>query len=98
MRKLAIIFAVAAAFNCVCYAQDLELTDVIREAREAALLAHSNSAAECAQNIENLKTTETAESVETVGANSCQPKPCGGEVNANEKLTVPPKFPLPKDF
>lgn len=98
MRKFAIIFAVAAAFNCVCYAQDLELTDVIREAREAALLAHSNSAAECAQKTEKTETAKTVESVGTVGANSCQTKPCGGEVNANEKLAVPPKFPLPKDF
>ena len=95
MRKLAIIFAVVAAFNCVCHAQDLELTDVIREAREAALLAHSNSASECVQNVEK---TKKVEMTENFGVNSCQIKPCGGEVNANEKLTIPSQFPLPKDF
>ena len=98
--------------NNYCIAAELELSDVIREAREAAFLMKDNTdkVAEKTtatttntqqtinenQNIVKSSSTSTMQPKSTVPTLTKQQVQTSGEKNATEKIPAKSSFPLPK--
>ncbi len=89
MGKFIIKMIVAALIlNNVCFAADLELSDVIKEAREAAKLKRVNSETTIEKtSCDNAQNTMPALSSENMRTKQSSQPIISGEQNANEKIT-----------